>query len=257
MAVVEFAASSHVGLVREENQDAVGKFPADVLDDGANPGLLFVIADGMGGHKGGKEASRIAVEIAGEKYFNNELASIPQRLRSTFELANASIREYGDGNPECRGMGTTMIALALHNGTAYVAHVGDSRLYKITDDEIIQLTEDHSMVAEWHRQGWLTEEQARDHPERSILYRALGVNEQVEIDLLENVTLQDGDCFLLCTDGLTNHVENREMWKLVLEENPQSACDKMIALALQRGGYDNITIQLVYYGKRVAPQTSK
>jgi len=250
MTAVEFAVSSHVGLVRDENQDAVGNFPSDVLDDSGDLGVLFVVADGMGGHKGGKEASRIAVEVVGDTYFSDEGGSIAERLRTACKSAHAAIREYGDSHPQCKGMGTTLTALVLQNGTGYIAHVGDSRAYRLAEGEVVQLTEDHSIVAEWRRKGWITEEQARLHPERSLLYRALGVGEEVSVDVIENIVVHEGDSFLLCTDGLSNHLEKDEIQDLLLEGPPEDACRKMVSLALERGGYDNITVQIMRYGTR-------
>ena len=245
MSIIEFGMESHIGLVRGENQDTAGKFPPDVLDDALEPGLLFVVADGMGGHKGGKEASGIAVDTVTREYFSNTVGNIADRLKSAFGVANAAIMDYGAAHIECRGMGSTLTAVILQSGKASIAHVGDSRAYKISDGAIIQLTEDHSVVAEWQRKGWLTEEQAKVHPERSLLYRALGVRDEVEVDLIEKVALKESDCLVLCTDGLSNLVENDEIRGLVLAAPPRHACEKMVALALERGGYDNITVQAI------------
>jgi len=153
--------------------------------------------------------------------------------------------DYGAMHIECRGMGSTMTALFLQHAKASIGHIGDSRAYKISDGKIVQLTQDHSVVAEWQRKGWLTEEQARAHPERSLLYRALGVRDQIEIDIIENVSLKNGDYLLLCTDGLSSLVEDEEIRSLTVAESPGRACEKLIELALERGGSDNITVQTI------------
>ena len=245
MSVIEFGTDSHTGLVRSENQDAAGKFPPGLSDDTQEPGLLFIVADGMGGHRGGKEASAIAVATASDRYFSAADKNRADRLRMAVEAANQAVLSYGETHLECRGMGSTLTALVLHRGNALIAHVGDSRAYRISDGTIIQLTQDHSIVGEWLRKGWMSEEQAKIHPERSLLYRAVGVKSDLEIDLTDRIPVKSGDCFLLCSDGLTNHVMDDEIRRLVLEGTPQQACEKLVLLAMERGGYDNITVQAI------------
>jgi protein phosphatase len=244
MSLLQFGIATHVGLVRSDNQDSAGCFPPEAGDDAGERGVLVVVADGMGGHKGGKIASDIAVRTLSGHFAGGD-GDLPDRLRGGFEEANAAIAEYGDEHPECRGLGTTMSALAMKDGQAYVGHVGDSRIYRVRKGEIAQLTEDHSVVAEWLRKGWITEEQAKTHPERSLLFRALGVTAEVAVDILGPLAMEHNDRFLLCSDGLTNHVAADEICAIVWEHAPQEACDMLVALALERGGYDNITVQLV------------
>ena len=245
MSLITSGTNSNIGLVREENQDSYGRFPEDASSDTTEPGIVFAVADGMGGHRGGKEASSIAIRVLRETFFGESDDGIPDRLVRSFEAANVAVRQHGQANPECRGMGTTLTALVLHGDKAWIGHVGDSRAYRITDDGIEQLTEDHSIVAEWLRKGWLTEEQAKNHPERSLLYRALGVTTDLSVDIVEAIPVGEGVTFLLCTDGLTNHVEDAEMKEVVLSRTPQEACDHLVSLALERGGFDNVTVQAV------------
>ncbi len=248
MSLISFGQSSHIGMVREENQDSAGRFPENGQDDGRR-GLLFAVADGMGGHRGGKVASDIAIKTLIKEFSNSTSGEIPERLQQAFEVANSAVREQGQLNPALRGMGTTLTAMVFSGRKVFLGHVGDSRAYRITPEGIEQITEDHSIVAEWLRKGWLTGEQARNHPERSLLYRALGVSDEIVVDLLEEAEPEPGSRFLLCTDGLTNHVEDAELKDIVLAEPPQDACDALVAKALERGGFDNITVQTVLYGQ--------
>jgi serine/threonine protein phosphatase PrpC len=245
-ATVTFGSASDVGVVREENQDCLGKFPEESLDFSTPPGLLFVVADGMGGHRGGRVASQLAVQAMAEKYFMapaNE--SVAHRLKEAVNAANTRIYEYSLEHPDFNGMGTTCVALVLAGDKACIAHVGDSRIYRISNKKIMQLTEDHSKVAEMERRGILTKEEARLHPERSQLYRALGIRPKMEVDINDGIALRPGDYFVLCSDGLSNMVEDDEINEIVLKHPPQEACDVLVDLANQRGGFDNITVEVV------------
>lgn len=248
MVISSSGMKSHIGLVREENQDSAGIFPEGAEGTTMDSALVFAVADGMGGHRGGREASQIAIRVLGENFVPEPADGIPDRLRAAFEAANLAVRERGQTNPEFHGMGTTLTVMVFSGDTVCAGHVGDSRAYRISSDGIVQLTEDHSIVAEWLRKGWLTEEQARNHPERSLLYRALGVGSEISVDVYENITARPGDRFLVCTDGLTNHVTDEEMREIVMEEDAQEACERLVDLALERGGHDNITVQTIEIG---------
>ncbi len=232
-------------MVRSENQDFFGRFPEDVVDV-SEKDALFIIADGMGGHNAGREASELAVNTLSEAYFSRpESDPISDRIHVAFDSANEYIYNYSINNPQNAGMGTTCTALVLKKDKAFIGHIGDSRVYKITRGKIEQLTKDHSKVAEMVRRGLLTKEEAKIHPERSHLYRALGTKAEIEIDMLENIGLEGDITFLMCTDGLFNHVDDEEMKKAVLTHPPDDACRKLIALANERGGQDNITVQVI------------
>jgi protein phosphatase len=142
-------------------------------------------------------------------------------------------------------MGTTCIALLLQGSSASVAHIGDSRLYRITSGDIEQLTRDHTKVAEMVRRGILTDDEARMHPERSMLYRAMGVRMDMQFDVMNAIALQRKDCYVMCTDGLSNLVEPEEMREIATTHPPQGACDMLVELANRRGGHDNITVQII------------
>ena len=242
---ITFGSSSDVGLQRTENQDNFGKFPEGNLDLAAPKGQLFIVADGMGGHEGGREASEMAVQIVQESYFGDTADSIPKRLENAILKANMSIYEFSTNHPRFMSMGTTCSVLVLKDDRAYIGHVGDSRIYRITASAIEQLTDDHSKVAELHRRGVISKEEARYHPERSYLYRAVGVRPITEVDLIDDMPINADEYYLLCSDGLINHVEDSEMKNIVLSHEPQEACEALVALANENGGSDNITVIVV------------
>ena len=232
-------------MVRSENQDSLGKFPEGSLDLSLPKGQLFVVADGMGGHNAGRAASETAVRALGETYLGNPGNDLVAALREAFQAANTQIYDQSLADPAFAGMGTTCTALVLKDGHGLIGHIGDSRVYRITRRSITQLTNDHSKVAELVRRGIITREQSRTHPERSQLYRALGTRPQAEVDFVTSVRLS-GECsFLLCSDGLYNHVTEDEMQSIVLARSPDEACETLIGLANERGGYDNITVEVV------------
>lgn len=242
---ITFGACSDLGRVRSDNQDSYGKFPEDNDDITAPRGQLFVVADGMGGQKGGREASTIAVETINQQYFSDPDTDIAKSLERALQKANEAIYEYSTTHAGFQNMGTTCSALVLKDNRAHIAHVGDSRIYRITKGTITQLTDDHSNVAEMQRRGMLTKEEAKNHPERSHLYRAIGVRPDVPIDKIEKIQLSTTDTFLLCSDGLVNHVEDDEIMQVAKNLPPQEACKELVAMANDRGGYDNITILVV------------
>lgn len=237
-------AATDIGRVRSENQDTYGMFPE--TGETHPRGRLFVVADGMGGHRGGKNASELAVRTIGETYFSMTNGSVGENLVEALETANDAIRHEAIKNPALTGMGTTCVALVMDGPRAHVAHIGDSRVYRISGGEIIQLTQDHTVVAEMVRRGLLSKEDAMQHPERSVLYRALGTGTEPEIDLQPEIAMMADDRFVLGCDGLTNMVDDEEIHELVMTCPPQEACDALVRLANERGGYDNITVVVVH-----------
>jgi len=239
------ARATDRGRVRLENQDSAGVFPEVRGDTPLPKGQLFIVADGMGGHNAGREASELAVETLGNEYFASISRDVETSLRQGFAAANTRIYQKSASGPGFAGMGTTCTALVLTNGQALIGHIGDSRIYRITRTKITQLTEDHSRVAELVRRAIITKEQARTHPERSQLYRAMGTRPEVEVDIIGPLKLPQTCHFLMCTDGLFNHVTEDEMQSIVLARPPAEACASLIALANERGGHDNITLQII------------
>ena len=235
--ILRTAAHTDVGLRRRGNED---RFAVD-------PELgLCLVADGMGGHSAGQVASALAAEtvLASLQECKAGEASASERLRCAVEDANRAIHRAARQNSLYAGMGTTVVALLLEGERAALAHVGDSRAYRVRGGRIRQLTEDHSVVGELLRRHEITADDAREHPHRHMLTRALGVRGHVQPDLAE-LTVAPGDRFVLCSDGLTNHVEDHEIAKLGAgSDDLQACCEALIALANRRGGEDNITVAL-------------
>jgi serine/threonine protein phosphatase PrpC len=242
---VVVSVQTDVGCYREINEDC-GRY-IDPSDESLleTRGRLTVVADGMGGHSAGEVASKMAVDVITSSYYEGADDAGPA-LRRSFQQANSAIHEASANDQKLTGMGTTCTALVLRNGSALAAHVGDSRLYLVRGDQIYLMTEDHSAVMEMVRQGLLTLEQARHHPDKNVILRALGSHPEVEVTLWETpFPLRAGDRFLLCSDGLYDLVEDAEIKSAVMSEAPHLACERLIALAKERGGYDNITIAIV------------
>jgi protein phosphatase len=236
--------ATHQGLKRQDNQDAWGRFPEDGQGLSSSKGQLFIVADGMGGHAGGKEASWMAVRLVREAYFADPDENTAACLERAFAAANAKIHQRASDSLEFHGMGTTCTALVLKDDRLYVAHLGDSRAYRITKSKIEQLTQDHTKVAEMLRLGILTREEALHHPEKSHLYRALGIAATMPAEVSVAGPLRAGERYLLCTDGIAK-VELPEVKRMVLENSPQDACDRLIKAANDRGGSDNSTVQVI------------
>lgn len=232
------AALSDVGLRRRSNEDCY----AVAADLG-----LYLVADGMGGHRAGQLASELAAEAAVRALGTlvDATASLTEKLRYSVAAANREILSRAQSQPELTGMGTTLVALLAGPERIALAHVGDSRAYLIRAGRIRQLTDDHSLVAELVRRREISKTAARGHPHRHVLTRALGVRRSVEPDLAE-LTPAVGDSFVLCSDGLTGHVSDEEIAKTVMDQDDlDSACERLVAMANDRGGEDNITAVLL------------
>lgn len=242
---IEVGHLSDVGRKRKHNEDYQGFFR---LGDGE---ILAIVADGMGGHASGEVASRMAVEIIQEVYSKERVdQEVLDALKSAFEVANFSILQKSLEQDELNGMGTTATALIIKGDQTFVGHMGDSRVYLFRDSSVTQLTRDHSMVNRLVEQGVLSKEEASRHPQRNVIYKALGVNRDADLDLIGPMSVQGHDSFLLCSDGLTNLVTDEEMLEMVKKEKPQKACTKLVQLANKRGGDDNITIQILRVVKK-------
>jgi len=230
--------ASDTGRVRGVNQDYWGEF-----DDSQSSRRLLMIADGMGGHRGGEVASRMAVETVGE-IFAAGGEDCAELLRDALERANERIHEAARQDPQLGGMGTTGVCLLFESGgRGCVAHVGDSRAYRLRDGRFEQLTEDHSVVAALLRMGRLTQEEARLHPQRNEILRAIGTAEQVEVQVTR-LELQPGDRYLLCSDGLSGLVEDAAIAEEVGRADPEASARNLVERANREGGTDNITVQV-------------
>lgn len=240
---MKIAGKTDIGLIRETNQDA---FRIAVLSDGIG---FALVCDGMGGVKGGDQASsaakRIITSVIRENIkpgmLDDELHDL--LLRAIFE-ANQHIYETAQLQPQYTGMGTTALAAIITPSCAYIGHVGDSRLYQLHGGEFYQVTRDHSRVQEMIDLGRITPEEARLRPDRNIITRAVGIAADVDVDLLD-LQLSPGDRLLLCTDGLSGLCSDREMGEILRTHPIEEVTEQLIAAANRRGGYDNITVVVI------------
>lgn len=249
---VRIAMRSDVGRVRSENQDFA--IVSEELEGAPDKGRLMVVADGMGGHKGGATASKLAANTIKELYLASDGNDVAAILRDAMEQANAVIYQQASEHDELEGMGTTTSALLIRDGRCWIGHVGDSRIYRVRGGEIEQLTDDHSLVATMVREGLLSAEEAETHPRRNVLQRSMGVSSEVEADVAGPLELVSGDRFLLCSDGLHGLVSSSEMAEIIKDNDIDAAADRFIELALERGAHDNVTVIVAAAeGEIVAP----
>ncbi len=238
-ASVELASRSDVGRVRAANEDSCDTFQRA---DGAR---LLVVADGMGGHKGGATASRTAVAAISEIFDHDTSNDLEGVIRRAIAAANSRVYEMAQEDRELEGMGTTVVAFLLdarHRGT--VAHVGDSRAYRYRQGRLEALTTDHSVVAEMLHRGLISADEAAIHPRRNEILRSVGVQSRVDVETAA-VEIAPGDRIVLCSDGLSGIVSDEEIAAVVQSETPGTAVDVLIRMANERGGPDNITVQVL------------
>lgn len=245
-----------IGRKRQRNEDSY------LVNDKIG---LYIVADGMGGHAGGEFASKIAVSTVEEIIRGEDRAksNVPMqtyldasdqssstegqeqdRLKDAINRAGNMIVRRAFEDPELKGMGTTSTVMFVSNDKAYIAHVGDSRAYCVREGQIIQITEDHSLVHEQLKSGLITEEEAKTHQLKNIITRSVGVQEEVEVDTVV-WKIQPGDSYLLCSDGLSNMVHDEELQEIISKYNVEQGARELVDLANQRGGEDNITLILL------------
>lgn len=233
---------SDVGNVREINEDSVGYYK--VKDRS-----IYVIADGMGGHSAGEVASKVAVDFTIDyiKGLNN-ITDLKREITIAVQKSNEEIFNLSRCRKNLSGMGTTITACLISEGKAIVANVGDSSCYIIDkNDKIKKITKDHSLVQQLVDNGTITEEQAKKHPNKNIITRALGTNKQIEVDVFD-LNLKEIKNIILCTDGLTNDVAPEEICEIVLNHTQEDSCRLLIEYSKQRGGRDNISV-IVFEGE--------
>jgi PPM family protein phosphatase len=246
---VEVAGLSDVGCLRENNEDRYGYWEPRNEKQLKEKGCLAVIADGMGGHEGGQEASRIAVETVEEVYSQSENGGPRSLLIAGFQAAHQRILAYASDHPALQGMGTTCTAIALIGHDLHYAHVGDSRLYLVREGKIDRLSRDHSYVARLLEQGVISAEEAALHPQRNILLMALGAGPEIAPESPEQpIPMEAGDVLLLCTDGLWSQVSDNEMQDAISPGSLKKSCRELIRIAKERGGPDNITVEALRVG---------
>lgn len=236
-------AKSDIGKVREMNQDSY------FISNENDKVQLFIVADGMGGYKGGEIASKLAVETSRKYIVNNfdniehDKESILKLIKGAIEYANLVVLEKAKEIPELENMGTTIdICLVIPN-KVYIGHVGDSRVYRKRKDFFRKLTTDHSYVQKLVSDGTITKEEAYNHPKKNMLIKALGCSSYVEPDVTVKGFLKD-DILLMCSDGLTNMLKDNEIAEII-NQNPISACNNLVNKANENGGFDNITAVII------------
>ena len=236
-------AKSDTGKVREMNQDAY------YISDSSSEVKLFILADGMGGYKGGEIASNLAIKCT-KNYVENNFKDTPkdrenliQLVASSMEYANMIVYEKSKENKEFEGMGTTLEVCLIYNNKIYIGHIGDSRIYRIRKDFMRKLTTDHSYVQKLVKDGTITKEEAEVHPKKNMLLKALGCNAFVDPDVSVKGFLKD-DILLISSDGLTNMVKQEDIFQIATG-NIEKAPQRLIDLANQHGGMDNITVIII------------
>lgn len=248
-ARLEVGALSETGYVRDENQDRMSWSPVPL-------GQLYIVADGMGGHNGGALAAETAVQEL-QRHISQAPVGEPvdQVIHAAFKKANETVyAKAHSGDPATEGMGTTAVLLLISGQVANLAHVGDSRAYLYRNGRLAQLTTDHTVVQRMIQAGLLKPEEAADHPDASVLERAIGSKPDIEVDI-RNELLREGDAILLCSDGLSGYVADAQIESVLGSQGTvRETAENLVKLTLEKGGKDNVTVQLVQYGtKKEAP----
>ncbi|MBM7552810.1 Stp1/IreP family PP2C-type Ser/Thr phosphatase [Thalassobacillus pellis] len=233
------------GQVRNHNEDAGGLFINN------NQQTLAVVADGMGGHRAGDVASEMATSNLHKTWQTATRMDSPDKAEEWLQQAIAQVNEtifsHSEQNDDCKGMGTTVVAAICTSEFVSIAHIGDSRCYLANQYGFKQVTEDHSLVNELVRSGQITREDAEQHPRKNVLLKALGTERNVTVDT-HSLEWEKGDILLLCSDGLTNKLDDNELYELVKNsQEPENVAEKLVHVANDRGGEDNITLVLVHY----------
>ena len=243
---IEVSSQSDIGCLRQNNEDSFGYWEPEDDRQFLRKGRLAVVADGMGGYEGGQEASRLAVETLMAVYRDFSGDDPQAALVEALQAAHDQIRQYSFAHPELRGMGTTCTAAAIVQDALYYVHVGDTRLYLIRDGRITRVTRDHSYVGRLVESGMISAEEAENHPQRNILTAALGTNPDLIMDSPgQPEPLRPEDVLLICSDGLWGQVRDSEILDAVENKSAEQTGRELIELARERGGPDNITVEIL------------
>ena len=244
---LEVQLLSDVGKKRSQNQDFCGLCAPEDEHLARERGILCAVADGMGGVLGGEYASQLALNTIVERYYKSAEPRIPERIRQAVAAANHRIFEAAETNPEYHGMGTTVSAVVVDGDHAYIAQVGDSRVYLARGGhQVSQLTQDHSLVAEQVRSGLISEEEAKNHSLKNLITRAVGTRENINVDLF-GLAMHVGDCLLICSDGLSNVVSDEEIAEAMARTKLQAVARLLVGRALEAGAPDNVTVALLRF----------
>lgn len=241
---IHFFAKSDIGKVRAANEDY---FLNEKISENE---YLFIVADGMGGHQAGDVASKLASETFSEAYrgLRRKGVAIQAAMEQAVRKANSVVFRKAAADFEKRGMGTTFSALVIAGMKAAIAHVGDSRIYLMRKHRIKRLTTDHSFVEKLVEEGRISADEARDHPQKNVLYMSLGARESFTPEMLTDILLEDGDALVMCSDGLSNMVDDESLMNLTLGDYPEESAEALVRLANDHGGADNITVQVIRLG---------
>jgi protein phosphatase len=246
MVVIHSFAGSDKGLVRPNNEDAFLLYAPECGAIQGGKGILAVVADGVGGGACGDKASQMAVTTIREWYTRSMDTQTAFSIQDSFRAANAAIHHAAANDPQCRGMATTCTALVIQGSTGIIGHVGDSRAYLFRNGELNQITLDHTLVNSLVQDGLLSAEDAKDHPRRNVILKALGHLPDINPDVYE-LNIAKDDSFLLCSDGLYSLVSNNEIASILRRFSVKDCGHKLIALANKRGGIDNITVVILTF----------
>jgi protein phosphatase len=254
-AFVRAAMRTDPGLVRDHNEDFVTRRePLDAADEERN-GWLYIVADGVGGADAGEVASQYASERTIYHYLaGSNQPQWGQRLLDAMQAANTDLRQLAAERNDNRRMATTMVTAAIYQDRLYLCNVGDSRGYLWRDATLQQLTKDQSLVARLVEEGAITAEEAASHPHKNVILYSIGSEKRPPIDLFEH-ELQAKDKIILCSDGLTRHVEDGEIGPIIERNDLDTAADVLVRLARERGGEDNISVAIIEYGVQAEPGT--
>ena len=252
---IDWGGVTHVGRHRTSNQDAYVGVPARDTASYQKRGHLFVVADGMGAHAAGELASKMTVDVIPLSYQKYAKVGPGDALRLAVQNANENVHNWGQENVDFAGMGTTVTALAMLPDRFYLAHVGDSRIYRVRPNSIEQLSRDHSLVQELIERGRLRPDQVESFGASNVIVRSVGPDADVKVDVAGPGELLPGDTFVLCSDGLTRHVSDAEIGWIVNRRDAQRAAQVLVEAANARGGLDNITAVVVRYRGPVAAPT--
>jgi serine/threonine protein phosphatase PrpC len=246
---IESAQLTDVGRRRRHNEDYVSYFEPPDPDELARSGRLYIVADGVGGAAAGEVASEYAVKKVLHEYYQSNEPDLGDRLQAAIHAANQDLCQHIEQRPDLGRMGTTLVAAVIRGNTLTIANVGDSRAYLIRDGEIHQLTRDHSLVGQLVREGSITSQEAKHHPKKNVILRSLGMDPSVSADVFDG-QINPGDRLLLCSDGLTRHVEDDEIAKTVIRTQGNRAVQQLVEMANARGGKDNISVMLLGVSER-------
>jgi len=240
------------GLVRSHNEDFVLVYEPPTEADRHRHGAVYIVADGVGGADAGEVASQYASEQTLQHYLtDDDRADWGARLIDAMQAANTDLRRLAVDRDDSRRMATTMVAAVIQDGRAYIGNVGDSRAYQWRHGQLQQISRDQSLVARLVEEGALTPEEAARYPYKNVILYSIGSEKRPPIDLYE-VEVEPGDLLVLCSDGLTRHVEDAEIARIAGDEPPDAAADRLVRLARDRGGEDNITVTIIQRGERPA-----